>query len=294
MFHFLPREITAIVVPPINDVRCHPLKLLDLTHFSRSRKNSSPIDHCNSTLDPNKNNKQNNTVLSKDLSSKDMLAIFPVTQQQITRRSLSPSIMAPNQTSLIEASLYPPSPPSLCHHDDELESFFQNQFQQGGPSFQLSSWSSGSSAEATTTTSTTTTTAHSRSTKTGISLPFANVDDDTPDTDDDDDDDGSMSCDWSMESSFDDDDDDDENVVTEAPQREAEKILEDQPRRVRFSDCIYVRTFQKAATEDQPQLYYTAHELQKIIDEYILEQRHAAALICPANTGNQPLATDAP
>jgi len=88
-------------------------------------------------------------------------------------------------------------------------------------------------------------------------------------------------------------------ILTEAiSNREMASILKQQPPhqpRVRFSDCILILCFTKPETEDLPQLYYSAHELQKIIDEYIVEQRlAAAALLCPASTENSTTMQPAP
>jgi hypothetical protein len=113
-----------------------------------------------------------------------------------------------------------------------------------------------------------------------------------PDWDDDDDHDGDDDSDcWSVASSqqsieCDDAGDnaseagDDDSVLAELDDYLAmtsheceQQQMEDRPRKVSFCHTLVteVRYYERAAYEDYKNLYYTAHELQRMIDEFVAQ-----------------------
>lgn len=97
-----------------------------------------------------------------------------------------------------------------------------------------------------------------------------------------DDDDGSQSCEWSVASSdtsvswY---DEDEENEEDEALSKELDDYLnlclqkqyDERPRVVNFSDTTHVQTFVKVSAEHHSDMYYTAHELQRMMDDFAAE-----------------------
>lgn len=99
---------------------------------------------------------------------------------------------------------------------------------------------------------------------------------------DQDNDDDSQSCDWSVASSDTSiswDHCEEENEEDEALSTELDDYLnlciqkqqDERPRLVHFCDTTMVETFVKVAPEYHKDLYYTAHELQRMIDDFIAE-----------------------
>ena len=96
------------------------------------------------------------------------------------------------------------------------------------------------------------------------------------------DDDDSQSCDWSVDSS------EDDPIVEDANQKEniSEEIRfdfrlsqslsfsenDECPCRVRFCSSIRIRHYEKSDPEDMVHLYYSAHELQRMIDSHRAEE----------------------
>lgn len=111
---------------------------------------------------------------------------------------------------------------------------------------------------------------------------------DDDDDDHDDDDDNNSEC-WSVASSqqsidCDDADDnateaDDDSVLVELDNYlamntdDAQQQMENRPRKVNFCHTLVtdVRYYERAEYKDYKDLYYTAHELQRIIDEFVAQ-----------------------
>lgn len=74
-------------------------------------------------------------------------------------------------------------------------------------------------------------------------------------------------------------DEDEENEEDEALSKELDDYLnlcmqkqfDERPRMVKFSDTTHVQTFVKVSAEHHSDMYYTAHELQRMIDDFVAE-----------------------
>jgi hypothetical protein len=106
-------------------------------------------------------------------------------------------------------------------------------------------------------------------TTTNLPFAFPECRDTSWDNDDDNDDNDSQSCDWSVASSG-----DDSSVYWDAKDEHNSVV--------RFSPDLVtdVRHYTKPCHEDCKNMYYTAHELQRMIDEFV--RAGGTSLLSPA------------